>query len=57
MFVWLSFQSEEALFAAVKIGFYVTHDQLPNSMTALRSASDEGCQMAGTAPTWPVFYC
>jgi len=37
--VWLSFQNEKALFAALSITVYITHDRL-HLMTALGSVSD-----------------
>ena len=38
--VWLSFQSKEALFAALKLAFYVNYKRLLHLMAIFRSVSD-----------------
>jgi len=40
MCVWLSFQTKEALFAALRLTFYVNHKRLLHLMAILRSVSD-----------------
>ena len=40
MCVWLSFQTKEALFAALKLTFYVNDKRLLHLMAIFRSVSD-----------------
>ena len=40
MCVWLSFQSKEALFAALRLTFYVNYKRLLHLKTIFRSASE-----------------
>jgi len=40
MCVWLSFQIKEALFAALKLKFYVNYKRLLHLMAIFRSVSD-----------------
>ena len=48
MCVWLSFQTKEALFAALKLTFYVNYKRLLHLMAIFRSVSDS---------TWVLALC
>jgi len=40
MCVWLSFQTKEALFAALRLAFFVNYKRLLHLMAIFRSVSD-----------------
>jgi len=48
MCVWLSFQTKEALFAVLRLTFYVNYKWLLHLMTIIRSVSDS---------TWVIVLC